>query len=97
VSRYQKKHSPTHTYLISFHLNLVCCDWSQPQQTGTCDQIRVAATNHNALGSDEIRSVVDMRSDQGRRKVKQSGVDSMDGVWGRVSPPKSEGRVWDTI
>jgi len=86
VSRYQKKHSPTHTYLISFHLNLVCCDWSQPQQTGTCDQIRVAATNHNALGSDEIRSVVDMRSDQGRRKVKQSGVDVSTPVYPVATP-----------
>jgi len=31
---------------------------------------------------------------QGRRQVKQSGVDSMGRVWGGVSPPKSGARVW---
>jgi len=39
-------------------------------------------------------SGIGYRKGQGRRQVKQSGVDSMGGVWGGVSPPKLEDSVW---
>ena len=46
---------------------------------------------------ERLQTIVVNYDAQGRRQVKQSGVDSMDGVWGVVSPPKSRVGSGDTI
>ena len=55
--------------------------------------VRLCVSVHMSVCPPSLSNVSAVRGQQGRRQVKQSGVDSMGGVWSKVSPRKSGGRV----